>query len=105
MEYLFIKIINWSKENEYERFSLGMAPLAGIYGGELAPLWNKLSVFLFNHGGNFYNFEGLKQFKDKFAPQWESKYLAYSGHFNLASLLKDIALLISGGILGIFSKK
>ena len=105
MEYLFIKIINWSKENEYNYFSLGMAPLAGIYGGDLAPLWNRLSVFLFNHGGNFYNFEGLKQFKDKFAPQWESKYLAYSGHFNLASLLKDIALLISGGLLGIFSKK
>ena len=105
MEYLFIKIINWSKENEYNYFSLGMAPLAGIYGGDLAPLWNRLSVFLFNHGGNFYNFEGLKQFKDKFAPHWESKYLAYSGHFNLASLLKDIALLISGGLLGIFSKK
>jgi phosphatidylglycerol lysyltransferase len=105
MEYLFIKIINWSKENEYNRFSLGMAPLSGIYGGDLAPLWNRLSVFLFNHGGNFYNFEGLKQFKDKFAPQWESKYLAYSGHFNLASLLKDIAILISGGIFGIFSKK
>ncbi|MEG0068755.1 phosphatidylglycerol lysyltransferase domain-containing protein [Cetobacterium sp.] len=105
MEYLFIKIINWSKENEYKRFSLGMAPLSGIYGGELAPLWNRLSVFLFNHGGNFYNFEGLRQFKDKFAPEWESKYLAYSGHFNLASLLKDIAFLISGGLLGIFSKK
>ena len=105
MEYLFIKIINWSKENSYSRFSLGMAPLSGIYGGDLAPLWNRLTVFLFNHGGNFYNFEGLRLFKDKFSPDWESKYLAYSGHFNLASLLKDIAFLISGGLLGIFSKK
>lgn len=105
MEYLFVKIINWAKDENYNRFSLGMAPLAGIYGDDLSPFWNRISVFLFNHGGNFYNFEGLRQFKNKFSPDWESKYLAYSGHFNLASILKDTAYLISGGLKGIFTKK
>ena len=105
MEYLFVKIINWSKNENYKRFSLGMAPLAGIHGDDLSPIWNRISVFLFNHGGNFYNFEGLRQFKNKFSPDWESKYLAYSGHFNLASILKDTAFLISGGFKGIFIKK
>jgi lysylphosphatidylglycerol synthetase-like protein (DUF2156 family) len=34
---------------------------------------------LFRHGEHFYNFQGLRAFKDKFDPIWEPRYLASLG--------------------------
>lgn len=104
MEFLFIKIIFWAKENGYKNFSLGMAPLSGISDREFAPTWNKIGALLYKHGGNFYNFEGLRFFKNKFKPKWAPKYIAFSGVFSLPYILKDVALLISGGVKKLIMK-
>ncbi|MGL5279416.1 MAG: phosphatidylglycerol lysyltransferase domain-containing protein [Cetobacterium sp.] len=104
MDYFFICVINYGKENGFKKFNLGMAPLAGIE-DNTASFWNKIERAIFSHGEHFYNFKGLRTFKDKFNPQWEPRYIAYSGPFNLPNILKDITLLISGGIRGLISKK
>jgi phosphatidylglycerol lysyltransferase len=104
MEYLFIQIMLWGKEAGYRWFNLGMAPLAGLEDRTLAPLWNRLGAFIFQHGENFYNFQGLRQYKEKFIPEWRLKYLASSGGLALAQILANLATLISGGVKGIFTK-
>lgn len=104
MDYFFICIMNYGKENGFKKFNLGMAPLAGIE-DNTASFWNKVERAIFSHGEHFYNFKGLRSFKDKFSPQWEPRYIAYSGPFNLPNILKDVTLLISGGIRGLISKK
>lgn len=104
MDYFFISVINYGKENGFKKFNLGMAPLAGIE-DNTASFWNKIEKAIFSHGEHFYNFKGLRAFKDKFNPQWEPRYIAYSGPFNLPNILKDVTLLISGGIRGLISKK
>ena len=104
MDYFFICVINYGKENGFKKFNLGMAPLAGIE-DNTASFWNKIERAIFSHGEHFYNFKGLRSFKDKFNPQWEPRYIAYSGPFNLPNILKDVTLLISGGIRGLISKK
>ena len=102
MEYLFIHIMLWGKEEGYKNFNLGMAPLSGLeYRGEASSLWNRLGAFIFKNGGNFYNFLGLKNFKNKFNPTWKPKYIALSGNFTLPTTLNDIAVLVSGGIKGV----
>ena len=83
MDYLFIHLILWGKQEGYEWFNMGMTPLAGLKDHNLAPLWSKLGAFVFRHGEHFYNFQGLRQYKDKFAPEWKPKYLAYPGGFSL----------------------
>lgn len=98
MEYLFINVIYWGKERGYKRFSLGMAPLSGINDSEFASTWNKVGSLIYRHGGNFYNFEGLKFFKNKFKPTWTPRYIAFSGLFSIPYVLKDITLLISNGV-------
>ena len=65
MEFLFINIMLWGKEEGYKRFNLGMAPLSGLEYRGTTSLWNKLGLFVFKNGGNFYNFLGLKNFKNK----------------------------------------
>lgn len=104
MEYLFICLMLWGKEQGYQRFSLGMAPFSGLEAHVLAPLWAKLGAFLFRHGEHFYNFRGLREYKDKFDPVWEPKYLAGPRGLALPAILANTASLISGGLRGVISK-
>lgn len=68
----------------------------------LAPMWHKLGHLIFTHGENFYNFEGLRKYKEKFDPQWQPRYLACpSGWINLPQSLFDASRLIGGGLTGI----
>ncbi len=104
MEFLLIELMLWGKENGYQRFNLGMAPLSGIQNRSLAPLWNRVGALLFSRGEPFYNFQGLRQYKEKFDPIWEPRYLASPGGMVLPRILTNVASLISGGLAGVVSK-
>ncbi len=104
MEYLFINLMLWGKGQGYRWFNLGMAPLSGLENRALAPLWNRLGAFVFRHGEHFYNFQGLRQYKEKFEPQWRPKYLASPGGLALPQSLANLATLISGGMKGVVVK-
>jgi phosphatidylglycerol lysyltransferase len=104
MEYLFIQLMLWGKEEGYRWFNLGMAPLSGLEDHALAPLWSRLGAFVFRHGEHFYNLQGLRQYKEKFDPEWESRYLASPAGLSLPRILANIASLISGGMKGIILK-
>jgi phosphatidylglycerol lysyltransferase len=81
-----------------------MAPPSGLENRQLAPLWHRVGGLLFRHGEHFYNFEGLRDYKDKFDPVWRPKYLASPGGFVLPVILANVATLISGGMKGLVSK-
>ncbi len=100
MQYLFARTLLWGKEMGYRRFSLGMAPLSGLEGGPLAPLSARLGAALFRHGEHFYNFQGLRAYKEKFDPVWEPRYLASPGKLALPRILGSVATLVSGGARG-----
>lgn len=104
MEYLNISLALWAKEQGFTYFCLGMAPLSGLENHALAPLWHKIGNTIFRIGGDFYNFEGVYFYKDKFNPEWEPVYLAAPPGLQTASALLAATTLISGGVKGIFSK-
>jgi phosphatidylglycerol lysyltransferase len=104
MDFLFVHLMLWGKAQGYEWFNLGMAPLSGLDPHRLGPLWHRLGTFAFRHGEHFYNFEGLKAYKAKFAPVWTPKYLAAPGGLALPRTLLDVAALIAGGTGEIFRK-
>jgi phosphatidylglycerol lysyltransferase len=97
MAGLLVHLMMWGKEQGYQRFSLGMAPLSGFEHSPVAPLWNRLGSFVYRHGGTFYNFQGLRAYKEKFHPQWDPRYLVYPGGQRLARIMADIAALVAGG--------
>ena len=101
MDYLFLSLMLWGKEEGYRWFNLGMAPLSGLENKPFAPLWNKLGAFLYGHGEYFYNFQGIRQFKDKFLPEWRPRYLVSPGGLALPQILTNLTSLISGGIKGV----
>ncbi|GBE11840.1 phosphatidylglycerol lysyltransferase [bacterium BMS3Bbin14] len=104
MDFLFLHLILWGQEQQFQWFNLGMAPLAGMTDHRLAPLWNRVGAFVFRHGEHFYNFNGLRSYKEKFKPRWEPRYLAAPGRVKLLPILSDVAVIISGGIKGTMGK-
>jgi phosphatidylglycerol lysyltransferase len=104
MDYLFVELLLWGKQQDYKWFNFGMAPLSGIEDRALAPLWAHAGAFIFRHGEHFYNFQGLRQYKEKFNPQWYPKYLACPKGWMLPRILTNIASLISGDVKGIVMK-
>jgi phosphatidylglycerol lysyltransferase len=105
MDYLFVELMSWGAANDYRWFSLGMAPLAGMEQRALAPLWHKMGNLIFSHGESFYNFEGLRNYKQKFSPEWHPRYLACAGGWwALPGALIDASRLISGGMTHLLKK-
>ena len=104
MDFLFVSIARWGREQGYRTFSLGMAPLSGLEDRSLAPLWTKLGARLYRHGEYFYNFQGLRQYKEKFAPEWRPRFLAAPGGLRLPVVLANVAALVSRGLKGVVAR-
>ncbi len=104
MHALLVDLIEWAGEQGYDSVSLGMSPLAGVSplgeGGRIR--W--LRYALTSLSGRFYNFEGLREFKQSFDPEWEPRYLASSPGIARSLVLAHLAALTSGGITGMFRK-
>ena len=105
MDALFAALMQWGREQGYDWFNLGVAPLSGIEESPVAPLWSKVGRFVYGHGETFYNFKGLRAYKEKFHPEWDPRYLAYPGGLALPRILADVSALIAGGYRRIFLKK
>jgi phosphatidylglycerol lysyltransferase len=104
MEYLTLSTMLWGKAQGYRWFNLGMAPLSGMEQHPLAPLWHKLGNRIFRFGQEFYNFEGLYRYKDKFDPVWQPRYLAAPAGLSTPTVLLAVTALVSGGVKGVFAK-
>ncbi len=104
MDYLFLQLMRWGQNEGFQSFNLGMSSLSGMDDHNLAPVWSRLGAYVFHHGEHFYNFQGLRQYKEKFDPIWTPKYLVFPGGMTLPRILADIAHLTAGGVKGIFTK-
>jgi phosphatidylglycerol lysyltransferase len=102
IEVLFVHLMLWGADQGYQRFNLGMAPLSGLEASPVAPLWSRLGRIVYRRGEAFYNFQGLRTFKEKFHPAWEPCYLAYPGGLSLPGVMADVSALVAGGYTRIF---
>ncbi len=86
MDYLFIKLFLHSKEQGYERFNLGMAPMSGFRENEQASPEEKAIHYFFQHLNFLFSYKGLLNYKAKFANTWEPRYSIYRGYLDLTRL-------------------
>jgi len=104
MDFMFINLILWGQQQRFQWFNLGMAPLSGLENRALGTLWNRVGALTYRFGETFYNFQGVRQYKEKFDPIWMPTYLASPGGLALPRILTNLAALIGGGLRGVFSK-
>lgn len=76
-------LMEWIKQLHHAGFkqlNLGLCPLAGLDDvDDERSVTNNALRFVYANGDRFYSFTGLRRFKAKYNPQWESRSIAYRG--------------------------
>jgi len=77
MDFLFIDIIKTKRKEGFKSFNLGMSPIDGQkYVSNLA---DSLLLSTYKLSNSFIGFRGLHQFKAKYEPNWDPRYVWYQG--------------------------
>ncbi len=94
MDVLFCRILEWSKNENYEWFSLRMAPLSNVGKSKFSFFSEKTAYKFFTYGSSLYGFSGLRRYKEKFTTNWDSKYMAYRHKKSFLITLIQVSLMI-----------
>jgi phosphatidylglycerol lysyltransferase len=92
MDFLFCEVLKNIKEKGYTKFSLGLAPMAGVGDEPGASVQEQALRILTNRMNRLFSFKGLKNYKSKFNPIWEDRHLVYRG--GPYGLLKAVMALV-----------
>ncbi|UTP40476.1 bifunctional lysylphosphatidylglycerol flippase/synthetase MprF [Phenylobacterium sp. LH3H17] len=98
MDYLFVELIEWGREQGYQAVDFGMAPLSGLDDRPLAPVLSRVGALIFERGEDIYNFQGVRSYKGKYDPVWRPRYIAAPNKWAIPLILADMGLLTSGGM-------
>lgn len=96
MEYLFVSVFQTLQQQGWERFNFSLSPLAGVGEAPNSRRAEKALHYLSQHLNQFYNFQGLHHFKEKFHPHWEPRYLAYPNWASLPDVVVGLVRADSG---------
>ena len=97
MDFMFVKLMQHAQEQGYQYFDLGMAPLSGVGETSWSRRDERLLRLVYELGTSWYNYKGLRRYKEKFNPQWRSLYLAWPHDRAVHPILIDLAVLVAGG--------
>jgi len=79
-DFLLLGLIRILQEAGYRKLNLGLAPLSGLdTDSEAAGIIDTALRFVYVSSGRLFSFEGLRRFKAKYHPDWENRYVAYTG--------------------------
>lgn len=77
MDFLFVSLLQHFKQRGFLGFNFGLVALAGVGKAPQSSRLEKGVYYLYEHLNQFYNFQGLRTYKEKFHPRWEPRYFAY----------------------------
>ena len=78
MHYLLKTAITDSYHKGIGTFNLGLSPLAGVDNLLDPGIHERLLLVVKRLGTRYYSFSGLEQFKNKFKPNWQPRFILYT---------------------------
>lgn len=99
IEYLLAIAMQQFQQEGATQLSLGLSPLADITAEDAAAtpeVLERVRTLIARHFSNIYNFSGLQNFKDKFHPQWQARYLVYPTQTILPKVLLALMTVHQG---------
>ncbi|HLO57507.1 MAG TPA: phosphatidylglycerol lysyltransferase domain-containing protein [Bacteroidales bacterium] len=81
MDFILIELINYLKSNGIHYLNLGFAPLSGLNEGQT--IKDKSIRFAYEKIRALAQYKGLREYKDKFEPVWQNRYLVYDNDYDL----------------------
>ena len=86
MDFLFASLMLWARQQGSRSFSLGLSALSGVGEHAQDPAAEKALHYIYEHINQFYNFKGLHEYKDKFHPRWDPRFLVFPGYTALPAI-------------------
>ena len=107
MDLLFARVLDWGKTSGYQEFSFGMAPLKDVCADAVAHSgqWLKIAAFVSAKAERFYNFRGVREYKEKWQPHWRPRYLLVPARRHALPALIACAVEIAGGVRAVVRRK
>jgi phosphatidylglycerol lysyltransferase len=96
MDFLFVRLFEWARQQSYATFNLGLSALAGVGDAPGDPTIERALHYVYENVKQTYSFQGLHAFKEKFHPRWSPRYLIYAGSASLPAVTLAMTRAISG---------
>ena len=96
LDFLMVNMFLYLKEQGFESVNLGLAPLAGIEKAE--NITQRTIKYAYDNLRRFSHFKGLYEYKDKFMPEWQNRYLIYENDYDLLqfpAVLKSVSKVVA----------
>jgi phosphatidylglycerol lysyltransferase len=109
MDFLFVNMIRRFDAAGRQGMTLGLAPFANVTGDSLP---DRALRILYERGGRAFNFVGLRDYKQKWLPRWEARFLVYRSDVELPEVALGVSragelrnahtsnIELAGGIIG-----
>jgi phosphatidylglycerol lysyltransferase len=81
MDYILIELFKYFKDNGIQYINLGFAPMSGL--DDPHNFTEKSMKFAYEKIRSFSNYKGQRDYKDKFNPKWNDKFLIYTNDYDL----------------------
>lgn len=94
---LFVRLLERARDDGRSRFNLGLSPLSGVGEQPDDPAVARLLQLVYEYGNRFYSFRGLHEYKAKFNPEWQPRYLVYGGASELPAAFAAVIRANAGG--------
>lgn len=94
MDGLYLNTMLSVKE-QYDNFNMGMAPLSNVGSHKYAFYRERFAGRIFETISHIYSFKGLRNYKEKFNPNWQPRYLVYKKGNSLLTTMIRVSYLIN----------
>jgi len=81
MDFILVELFNYFKTKKIRFVNLGFAPMSGLDDPHTFP--EKSMKFAYERIRSFSHYKGLREYKEKFDPIWQNRYLIYQHDYDL----------------------
>ncbi len=99
MDEVFVNLFLEAQAAGYQRFDLGMAPLANVGTSKFAFIEERIFHLIYEYGYRFYGFQGLRSYKNKYVTEWLPKYVAYQRRHSLLFIMIQIMTVVNQKVM------
>ena len=92
MDYIIIELFKYFKSKGLQYINLGFAPMSGINDPHTFP--ERSMKFAYEKIKSFSHYKGMREYKEKFDPVWNDKYLIYDNDYDLLQIPAVLARVI-----------
>lgn len=92
MDFILIELFNYFRSKQIRYVNLGFAPMSGLDDPHTFP--EKSMKFAYEKIRSFSHYKGLREYKEKFDPDWHNKYLIYQHDYDLLQVPAALAKVI-----------